>query len=113
MAMDGCAKKLFVLAFDAGHFHHLCDAVVHAEFTSAFSGVYVFLHVLTLEPTREIHRHKPAGDVAGRTEASADGPENHLAKFVRRSVQFRHPSLNIFAMLPFFVLDLFNVGFFG
>lgn len=109
---DDLAKKLLVLDLDAGHVEEVFDAIIHLQLFGECCGVLVFDRVLTLKPPGEVHRHKPAGNIARKPECAADGPKNLLPPPIRPGSEFFKPFADPPAMVPFLFLDLLYSFFF-
>ena len=107
MAGDGFAEEEFVFELDAGHVEEVAGAFVHFQFVCEFRRVLVFDGVLTFQSSGEIHRHEPAGNVAGKAKRAPDRPEYFFAERSRPRVELFEPFPDASAMIPFFCFDLF------
>jgi len=101
---------MFVLPLDFSHREQAVDQIASSRLARVTRGGFVFDDVSTLEPARAVHRRKPAGDVTQQTERAANQCSSQFAAFVWSGAQTREHLADEPAMMPFLVLDLFDLG---
>ena len=112
VAGDYGAEEYFVFEFDPRHVEKVVYAVGHFELFCKGGGVFVFDRVFALQSSGEIHRHEPAGDIAGKAEGAADRPEGLFTRPSGLCIELLEPLADTPAVVPFLGLDLFYLGLF-
>src|SRR6185503_4110024 len=108
MARNDSQEEVFVFFLHSRHHQQVSLVFIQTQSGRVTGRLLILEHVSALKTSSEIHRQKPADQVAQQPDALAYDPQLYFAVLQRPAGQAREHFADSISMNPLFSLDLLN-----